>query len=321
MLNTEHTIFRHLRCRCLDSRDRQEARRCGSLWTIMLRLPDPESARLWCIEQRAASHTLGFVPTMGGLHPGHLALVRRALAENDRCCVSIFVNPLQFNDPKDLASYPRDFEKDAHMLEEAGCDMIFTGTLGQFFPEIKNPEQIVNRDPGPGAEGVEGAARPGHFAGVATICERLFKTVGPCRAYFGEKDFQQTLVVKDLARALGYPEIVVCPTAREPSGLAYSSRNALLTAAERDQASCLSRALFAARTAWRRGQRHADKLRALMLQELTGAGVRIEYAELRDPQAWTRDSPTGTMQRAQALVAARVGKVRLIDNLRLDADD
>ncbi len=285
----------------------------------MLRLPDPQSARTWCAAQRAAGRSIGFVPTMGALHPGHMALLQRARAENEISCVSIFVNPLQFNDPKDLTSYPRDFEKDARMLEEAGCDMVFTGTLAQFFPEVGNPAQIVKRDPGPGAAGVEGTARPGHFAGVATICERLFKTVGPSRAYFGEKDFQQTLVVKDLARELGYPEIVVCPTVREPSGLAWSSRNYLLSDAERANAACLSRALYAARTAWHAGERDAMKLRAVLRRELECIGMEIEYAELRDPEAWSAQPPTGRLARVQALVAAQVGKVRLIDTLRLDA--
>jgi pantoate--beta-alanine ligase len=288
---------------------------------MLLRLPDPESARRWCAEQRAAGRTIGFVPTMGALHPGHMELLRRARAENDVSCVSIFINPLQFNDPKDLASYPRDFEKDAHMLGETGCDMIFTGTLAQFFPEVESPERIVKRHPGPGAEGVEGTARPGHFAGVATICERLFKTVGASRAYFGEKDFQQTLVIKDLARALGYPEIVVCPTVREPSGLAWSSRNYLLSQGDRVQATCLSRALFAARAAWHAGERDPGRLRKVLLQELHAEGVGLEYAELRDPEAWSPDPPSGPMSGAQALVAARVGKVRLIDTLRLDRDD
>jgi pantoate--beta-alanine ligase len=296
-------------------------RRCGSLTAMMLRLSDPDSARRWCAEQRAARRTIGFVPTMGALHPGHMELLRRARAENDLSCVSIFVNPLQFNDPKDLSSYPRDFEKDTRMLEEAGCDMIFTGTLEQFFPEIENPERIVKRDPGPGAEGVEGAARPGHFAGVATICERLFKVVGQSRAYFGEKDFQQTLVVKDLAQALGYPEIVVCPTVREVSGLAWSSRNYLLSEDERARGACLSQALFAARDAWRAGERDADALRALMLRVLERGGVDIEYAELRDPDAWSPEPPSRPMSRAQALVAAHVGTVHLIDTLRLDIED
>jgi pantoate--beta-alanine ligase len=257
---------------------------------------------------------------MGALHPGHMELLRRARAENDVSCVSIFVNPLQFNDPKDLASYPRDHEKDAHMLEGAGCDMIFTGTLEQFFPEIESPEQIVQRHPGPGAEGVEGAARPGHFAGVATIVQRLFEMVRPTRAYFGEKDFQQTLVVKDLAAAMGYPEIIVCPTVREASGLAWSSRNYLLSEGDRVQAICLSRALFAARDAWRAGERDPGRLRKFLLQELQVEGVQPEYAEVRDPEAWSPDRPEGPMSRAQALVAARIGKVRLIDTLRLDAE-
>jgi pantoate--beta-alanine ligase len=261
------------------------------------------------------------VPTMGALHPGHMELLRRARAENDVSCVSIFVNPLQFNDPNDLASYPRDSEKDARMLEEAGCDMIFTGTLEQFFPEVSDPEQIAKRQPGPAAEGVEGTARPGHFAGVATICERLFKVIGPARAYFGEKDFQQTLVIKDLSRALGYPEIVVCPTVREPSGLAWSSRNYLLSEAERVQATCLSRALFATRDAWRAGKRDPARLRKVLLRKLQVDGVELEYAEVRDPEAWSPDPPSAPMARAQALVAARVGKVRLIDTLRLDAND
>ncbi len=288
---------------------------------MILRLPDPLSAQTWCHEQRAAGRSIGFVPTMGALHEGHLSLVRRAVVENDVACASIFVNPLQFNDPDDLARYPRNFDDDAQQLEGAGCNMVFSGTLEQFFPEASVLAEITKRDPGPAAEGLEGAGRPGHFAGVATICERLFKTVGPGRAYFGEKDFQQTLVVKDNAQQIGYPEIIVCPTAREPSGLAYSSRNVLLTDSERERAACLSRALFAARHAWREGERDSKDLRNTMLSELDVDGVQVEYAELRDPLAWRPEPPAGEVERAQALIAARVDKVRLIDNLRLDADD
>jgi pantoate--beta-alanine ligase len=285
---------------------------------MVVHLPDPDSARGWCAEQRAAGRSIGFVPTMGGLHEGHLSLVRRAVAENEITCVSIFVNPLQFNDPGDLASYPRNLDDDIRQLQDIGCDMVFTGTFEQFFPDVESPEDIVQRDPGPGADGVEGAGRPGHFAGVATICERLFKVVGSARAYFGEKDFQQTLVVKDLARALGYPEIVVCPTAREPSGLAYSSRNVLLTDSERERAACISRALFSARHAWHQGECEAGKLREVMLCELGVDGIDVEYAELRDPHDWRPEAPAGSLVRAQALIAARIGKARLIDNLRLD---
>ena len=285
---------------------------------MILRLPDPVSAQTWCHEQRAAGRSIGFVPTMGALHEGHLSLVHRAVVENDVACVSIFVNPLQFNDPGDLARYPRNFDDDAQQLEDAGCDMVFSGTLEQFFPNIDDPNDIDKRDPGPAAQGLEGAGRPGHFAGVATICERLLNIVGPGRAYFGEKDFQQTLVIEDLARQIGYPEIVVCPTARAPSGLAYSSRNVLLTDSEREGAACISRALFSARHAWHQGEREAGKLREVMLRELNVDGIHVEYAELRDPHDWRPEAPAGSLVRAQALIAARIGKARLIDNLRLD---
>lgn len=285
---------------------------------MILRLPDPVSAQTWCHEQRTAGRSIGFVPTMGALHEGHLSLVRRAVVENDITCVSIFVNPLQFNDADDLERYPRSFDDDAQKLEGVGCDMVFTGTLEQFFPNEADANDIDKRDPGSGAQGLEGAERPGHFAGVATICERLFNIVRPARAYFGEKDFQQTLVIKDLTRQIGYPEIVVCPTAREPSGLAYSSRNVLLTESERERAACISRALFSARHAWHQGERKADKLREVMLRELDVDGVHVEYAELRDPHDWRPEAPVGTLARAQALIAARIGKARLIDNLRLD---
>lgn len=285
---------------------------------MILRLPDPASAQTWCHEQRAAGHRIGFIPTMGALHEGHLSLVRRAVVENDVTCVSIFVNPLQFNDPDDLARYPRNFDDDAQQLEDVGCDMVFSGTLEQFFPNVETPNDIDKRDPGPAAQGLEGAGRPGHFAGVATICERLFNIVGPGHAYFGEKDFQQTLVVKDLARQIGYPEIVVCPTAREPSGLAYSSRNVLLTDSERECTACISRALFSARRAWHQGERDPRKLRDVMLRELEVDGIRVEYAELRDPHHWRPEAPIANLLRAQALIAARIGKARLIDNLRLD---
>jgi len=292
------------------------------------RLPDPASAGRWCEERRRRGQRLGFVPTMGALHDGHLALVRRALSENDAVCVSVFVNPLQFDEASDLARYPRDFEGDAELLDGAGCDMVFTGTLEQFFPELPDlnglagtdarARALAGVDPGPGAEGLEGERRPGHFDGVAAIVARLFAVVAPDVAYFGEKDFQQTLVVRHLARAAGGPRIAVCPTEREPSGLARSSRNARLDDAARARATCLSRGLFAAREAWRAGERDPRELRATLAQELEAGGVEVEYAEVRDPERWTAGAPDAPLERAQGLVAARVGAVRLIDSLRLD---
>jgi pantoate--beta-alanine ligase len=284
-------------------------------------LRDPEAAQAWCARTRAEGRSLGFVPTMGALHGGHLALVRAALAQNESVCVSVFVNPLQFDERADYERYPRDLEGDARLLAEAGCPMVFTGTLEQFFPEHLSPggafAREALRDPGPCALGLEGDLRPGHFAGVATIVARLFEIVRPDRAYFGQKDFQQTLVVKDLARSMGYPQIVVRPTVREKSGLAMSSRNQLLSPAERETANALPRSLEAARTAWRAGAREAGGLSERMREALAREPVEIEYATVRDPLAWTREEPEGRLARGVALVAARVSAVRLIDNLVL----
>jgi pantoate--beta-alanine ligase len=283
----------------------------------LVRCPDPAAASAWAAAARARGESVGFVPTMGALHAGHLELVARARAENDHACVSVFVNPLQFDDPRDFARYPRDLEADARLLDGAGGAMLFTGTLAQFFPEAEpGPDgpRVPLRDPGPDAAGLEGAFRAGHFAGVATICARLFEVVRPARAYFGEKDFQQCLVVRHLARQLGFPAIVVCPTSRDPDGLARSSRNLLLAPEEREHALGLARALFAARAAWRAGERAPARLEAVLAAGL--AGVEVEYAVVRDPERFTAPPPE-RMERARALVAARVGRVRLIDNLDL----
>lgn len=258
---------------------------------------------------------------MGALHDGHLALARRAAAENDRACASVFVNPLQFDDPADFERYPRDLAADAAQLAGAGCRMVFTGTLAGFFPgELDErgalpPERLV--DPGPAAAGLEGEFRPGHFAGVATIVDRLFDVVAPDRAYFGAKDFQQCLVVEDLAARRGGPSIVRCPTVREPSGLAMSSRNLLLDERGRVRALFLSRALSAAGDAWRAGERAAGPLEAAMRAVLARSDLAVEYAAVRDPGRWSPRSPEGRLERAVALVAARAGTVRLIDNAEL----
>lgn len=260
---------------------------------------------------------------MGALHEGHLELVHRATEENDAVAVSVFVNPMQFDDPADLDRYPRDFEGDAALLAEAGCHMVFRGTLEEFFPgqldESGRLPQARLRDPGPTALGLEGEFRHGHFAGVATIVDALFDVVRPERAYFGAKDFQQCLVVKDLAAERGGPQIVMCPTVREPSGLALSSRNRLLDADGLIQALALSSACHAARESWRAGERDAARLSELMTSVLTGPGLEIEYAEVRDPEAWSAERPDEPLERGVALVAATVRAVRLIDNLPLSS--
>lgn len=289
---------------------------------MTLQLDSPERAREFCARVRGRGASLGFVPTMGALHEGHLSLVRRAKTENDVVCVSVFVNPLQFNDSKDFDRYPRDFDRDAALLASASCDMVFTGTLAQFFPEVNGDiTRIASIDPGPAALGLEGAFRPGHFAGVATIVRRLFEVVEPTRAYFGAKDFQQTLVIRDLARKRGRPEIVVCSTARAADGLALSSRNELLSAPERELAPVIHRALSAARHAWREERvRESARLSARMADVLANSGIAVEYAEVRDPERWTEFAPLEPLERAVALIAARAGGVRLIDNMRLDID-
>ncbi len=285
-------------------------------------LEDPASAGQWCARQREAGRTLGFVPTMGALHEGHLSLARRSVAENARTCVSVFVNPLQFNEAADFRGYPRDLDGDAALLAAEGCTMVFTGTLEGFFPGETTPEGGLRPglllDAGPCARGLEGSFRPGHFEGVATIVSRLFEVVRPDRAYFGAKDFQQCLVVEEVARRLGFPEVVRCPTSREPTGLARSSRNLLLREEDRERAPALHRALWAARAAWSSGVREAAPLRELMLGELARADLEVEYAEVRQPSSWTAAEPEGRLSEAVALVAARLGRVRLIDNLRLD---
>ena len=278
---------------------------------------DPCAAAHWCATMHEQGNGLGFVPTMGALHEGHLGLVRRAAAENDGVCVSIFVNPLQFDEARDFERYPRDFERDARLLAEAGAQMAFTGTLEGFFPGGKPALEA----PGPCAEGLEGALRPGHFAGVATIVRRLFELVRPARAYFGQKDFQQTLVVRDLARRLGFPPVTVCPTAREPDGLARSSRNVFLAPAERAQAAAIPRALEALAQRWRAGERAPAELSRALREALARPEFALDYATVRDPERWSADEPRQPLERAVALVALRLGSVRLIDNRALHTED
>jgi len=280
----------------------------------------PGGAAKWCEEQRGYGLSIGLVPTMGALHAGHLQLVKTAAAQNDMCIASIFVNPLQFNARDDFSAYPRDMQHDHELLQQAGCAMVFSGELSDFFPGSQGMDDIELLDPGPFAEGLEGEHRPGHFAGVRTIVDRLFEFTHPHRAYFGEKDFQQLLVVRDLARQKGFPEIVPMPTIREASGLAMSSRNQRLSASEREQATVIYRALLAAKEAWQAGERHADNLARTMLNMLEGSGLEVEYAAVRDPLDWQPVPARQPMQRARGLIAARLGPVRLIDNLQLHED-
>lgn len=255
---------------------------------------------------------LGLVPTMGALHEGHLSLVRRARAESETVCVSIFVNPLQFGPGEDYTTYPRTLDRDLELLRSEGVDGIFAPSREGFTPGTAATTVRVAGL----TERLEGRSRPGHFDGVTTIVAKLLNAVGCDRAYFGEKDYQQLLVVRAMVADLHMPvRIVACPTVREGGGLALSSRNAQLSAPEREQALALWAALEATAREW---DGDADAARARLRERLRAAhGVDVDYAEIADPATLEplHGRVTGP---ARALVAARVGPKRLIDNVALE---
>jgi pantoate--beta-alanine ligase len=260
---------------------------------------------------RRARKRIGFVPTMGFLHEGHLSLMQRARKENEIVAASIFVNPTQFGPKEDLERYPRDAEGDRKKCETVGVDILFMPSAAEMYPE--KPSVFVT------VEGIsdilEGAIRPGHFRGVATVVAKLFHIVKPHQAYFGQKDFQQCAVIKRMAAGLNIDiEINVLPTVREGDGLAMSSRNAYLDPEQRQKAACIFQALTEGEELIKRGVREPEKVRqkmcAVMLAE---HGVQVDYAEVADPDTLM---PLGTMQgRVVLLVAARLGATRLIDNV------
>lgn len=256
---------------------------------------------------------LGFVPTMGYLHEGHLALVRRARAENDHVAVSIFVNPRQFGPHEDLSRYPRDLPHDLAMLADAQVDLVFVPSTAEMYPPGHDTAVHV----GAIAQLLEGASRPGHFAGVATIVCKLFNIVAPHHAYFGQKDAQQVAVIQRMVADLNIPiEIVVCPTVREPDGVAMSSRNVYLSPLERQAAQVLSRALRSVEERFASGERDGEALRAIMRTVLaTEPLVQPEYVSIADLA--TLQELAQIEQRALASLAVRLGKTRLIDNVVL----
>ncbi len=268
---------------------------------------DPVAMRDVVRAARTAARRIGFVPTMGALHAGHLALVERAAAECDDVVVSIFVNPTQFGPGEDFERYPRRLEADLAALRDHGVRWVFTPSVEAMYPIGAATRIVVN---GPGC-GYEGDIRPGHFSGVATIVCRLFLAVPADRAYFGAKDWQQTLVVKRMVRDLGTPiDVVVCPTVREPDGLAMSSRNAYLTSDERLRAVALSQSLAKAAELWSEGATVAS-IEAAMREWLERHSIAIDYAVIADAESlW----PVIAEQPAVALVAGRLGSTRLIDN-------
>ncbi len=249
--------------------------------------------------------TVGLVPTMGALHGGHRSLIERARAGNTKVVVSIFVNPLQFGAGEDLSRYPRPIEEDLEMLRELHVDAVYMPRVSDMYPEGATTRVVVGGVAAP----LEGTSRPGHFEGVATVVTKLFWAVRPDRAYFGQKDAQQVAVVKRLAADLDTGiEIVVCPTVREPDGLAVSSRNVYLSPDERRQAASLSRALRAATSAYAGGERDPAVLETLIRNVIEGEPLaRIDYVKAVDPGNFTSPGSLAT-------VVVRFGGTRLIDN-------
>jgi pantoate--beta-alanine ligase len=260
---------------------------------------------------RAEGRSIGFVPTMGFLHDGHLSLARRARRETDLVVMSLFVNPLQFGPSEDLSTYPRDLERDRRLAQQAGVDLLFAPDAGEMYPEGQVRTTVTVSEL---SERWEGATRPTHFAGVATVVTKLFAIVGPSRAYFGEKDYQQLQVVTRLVADLSLPvEVVGCATVREPDGLAMSSRNIHLSVPERAAATVLVRALDAGAAAVAGGERRPATVEAVMAGVLDAEPLaKRDYVAVVDPA--TLAVPDRLEGESRLLVAAWVGTTRLIDN-------
>jgi len=276
----------------------------------MRRQTSIEATRAWLSSARAEGRSVGLVPTMGALHPGHLSLVEASIADNDITLVTIFVNPLQFAAGEDLADYPRDLSGDLAICEEAGVDCVMVPSEAEMYPTRHETTVSVE----PLGRVLEGRFRPSHFAGVATVVAKLFGIVGPCRAYFGVKDYQQLLVVRRMAEDLAMPVSVVgCDTVRHPDGLALSSRNAYLSEAERDQAPVLRRALDQGLAALASGERDPAAVEAAMAAVVQGASsAQLDYAAAVQADTLTADGPLHGEVRL--LLAVRFGRARLIDN-------
>lgn len=263
-------------------------------------------------QQRQEGYSIGFVPTMGALHEGHLQLMRQAKKENNILVVSIFVNPIQFNNPNDLEKYPRDLDKDKKLLETVGCDLLFAPEISEMYPE----EVVEEYDFGLLETVMEGAHRPGHFNGVAVVVRKLFEIVQPHRAYFGEKDFQQLAIIQKLVEMKAIPvEIVPCPIVREDDGLAMSSRNARLVSVERSIAPFIFQTLKQASS--KKGLQNPEAIKQWVIEAFKSQELfQLEYFEVADD---SNLQPVHNWEDAEGIlgfIAVQLGNVRLIDNIR-----
>ena len=257
------------------------------------------------------SKNIGFVPTMGALHSGHISLVERCVKENDVCVVSVFVNPTQFNDKADLERYPRTEEADKKLLEAAGCDIVFMPQVEEMYPE--EDTRVFNF--GSIETVMEGKYRPGHFNGVAQIVSKLFDAVEPTRSYFGEKDFQQVAIIRDMVRQLNLPvEIIACPIIREESGLARSSRNELLSAEERKKAALISQVL--SKSVNFAKEMSVDEVKNWVIDQFkTDEVFRMDYYDIVDGNSLQSVSSWEESDYIVGCIAVYCGKIRLIDNI------
>lgn len=264
---------------------------------------------------RSVGRTIGFVPTMGYLHEGHVSLIRQAAREADVVVASIFVNPLQFGPTEDLEAYPRDLDRDTELAQEAGADLLFVPPVAEMYPEpLLTTVAVADL-----AQRLEGESRPGHFVGVTTVVAKLFNIVGACRAYFGEKDYQQLTIVRRMAKDLSCPvEIIGCPTVREPDGLAMSSRNAYLTADERAAAPIVHQALQAGVSVVEGGERDPAVVRRTMADVVAKEPLgELDYVAVVDADSLAE--PASLSGNLRLLAAVRFGRARLIDNVGVTA--
>ncbi len=277
---------------------------------------DPYLLQEQALAWRQSGEEIGLVPTMGALHAGHESLVARARRENGRVIVSVFVNPLQFGPNEDFARYPRPFEDDVERLETLRVDAVFHPSVQQLFP----PSFKSAVDPGPLADRLEGQARPGHFRGVLTVVLKLLELAQPKRAYFGQKDIQQLLLVRQLVRDFALPvHVVACPTIRAPDGLALSSRNAYLSAGDREQAPAIFRALQAGQAAFGAGEQDPERLERMVHDRLAAVpGLVVDYVACFD-EITLRRPPAAAPGNILA-TAGKLGSTRLIDNVVLGAE-
>lgn len=282
----------------------------------MIQFKKTEDLQKWIDKQHLAMGSIGFVPTMGALHAGHISLINAAKKDNALTVTSIFVNPVQFNDPKDFEKYPVTIEKDIFLLEEAGCDVLFIPPIKEIYPDGIAAKKYFEL--GFIETVLEGKSRPGHFQGVCLVVERLLKIVRPDRLYLGQKDYQQCMIITKLIELMGMKEkieVVISPTVREPNGVAMSSRNMRLSTEKKEKASAIYQSLSLIKKLYKNENPAMLKQKAQLLLE--EAGLKPDYIEIVDATDLSMINDRETNKKAIALVAAFMKEVRLIDNMLL----